>query len=73
MHAELGLQLGGLFGEGLDHLDLPGGQAALEQAANDGAGHVAAAYKGNLQGVDVVTGLAHSVLGCRRDGVPDCR
>ena len=61
-HAELGLQFGGLFGKGFDHLNLPWRQAAFNQAAHDGAGHVAAADKGNLQGADVVAGLAHGVL-----------
>ena len=41
-------QPGALLGKRLDHLDLAGGQAALEQPADDGAGHVAAADEGDV-------------------------
>jgi hypothetical protein len=36
------------LGPGLDHLDLAGRQALVDQPANDGAGHVAAADEGDV-------------------------
>ena len=45
--AELLLELVARVGEGLHHFDLRGGQALAHQAADDGAGHVAAADEGD--------------------------
>ena len=45
--AELLLQAFAGLGPGLDDLDAAGVQALVDQAANDGAGHVAAADEGD--------------------------
>ncbi len=52
LYTELLFELGALSLQGFYDLDACRGHALLEQAAYDGAGHVAAAYKG-----DVVAGV----------------
>jgi len=52
-HLELLRKSGLLFGKRLDHLNLAGGHTAFEQPANDGAGHVAATYEGDVFNVAV--------------------
>ena len=64
--AELGLELVARFGERLHHLDLGGRQALADQAADDGAGHVAAADEGDGLREGVVGAVCHggkSIIG----------
>ena len=51
-----------LFGERLDDLNLAGRQAAFDEAANDGTGHVAAADEGNVRALFAGICCAHGCV-----------